>query len=168
MTNKKSLLFKTLHNDYQPMVLQMCIGFMKGDIDLAKDLSQEIYINIWNALDKFKGASSYKTWIYRITVNTCLKHIRDKKDKNKVSVNEIEYLLSNESNTETENLHQSLYKAIGQLAEIDRLIIMMVLDEVEYEEISSVIGLSAVNLRVKIHRIKKNLKKLLENEGRYQ
>jgi RNA polymerase sigma-70 factor (ECF subfamily) len=165
MTNEKNLLFESLHKDYQPMVLQMCLGFMKGDIDLAKDLSQEIYINIWNALDKFKGASSYKTWIYRITVNTCLKYIRDKKDNNKVSVDEIVYRISNESSDQTENSHQSLYNAIGQLGEIDRLIIMMVLDELEYEEISSVIGLSAVNLRVKIHRIKKNLKKILENEG---
>lgn len=63
-----------------------------------------------------------------------------------------------------ESNHESLYWAIGQLKEVDRLIIMMVLDDLEYEEISKVIGISEGNLRVKISRIKKNLKKIMENE----
>ncbi len=163
MLNKKEL-FETIHRDYNSMVLQVCLGFMKGDTDIAKDLSQEVFINAWKALKKFKGDSSYKTWIYRITVNTCLKYIRDKKDKNQISINQEHIQLSNESDQQIESNHHSLYKAIGQLAEVDRLIMMMLLDELEYEEISKVIGISEGNLRVKIHRIKKNLKKILENE----
>lgn len=146
------------------MVMQMCMGFVKGDIDLAKDLSQDIFINTWNSLDKFKGDSGYKTWIYRITVNTCLKYIRDKKDKNRVDIDNIGHNLKDDSQVSLEPLYESLYKAIGQLPEVDRLIIMMVLDELKYDEISNIIGISEVNLRVKIHRIKKNLKKILENE----
>lgn len=63
-----------------------------------------------------------------------------------------------------EHQYQSLYSAIGQLAEIDRLIIMMVLDELKYEEIANIIGISEGNLRVKIHRIKATLKKILSND----
>lgn len=142
----------------------MCRGFVKGDADLAKDLSQDIFINTWNSLDKFKGESGYKTWIYRITVNTCLKYIRDKKDKIKISIDNIDHNLKDDSPVYNESAYESLYKAIGQLEEVDRLIIMMVLDELKYDEISNIIGISEVNLRVKIHRIKKNLKKILENE----
>ena len=54
-------------------------------------------------------------------------------------------------------------RAIGQLENVDRLIIMMVLDELEYEEIARVIGISENNLRVKIHRIKSKLKTLLNH-----
>ncbi|MEQ9378159.1 MAG: RNA polymerase sigma factor [Imperialibacter sp.] len=157
-------LFESLHHDYGSMVLQMCLGFVKGDKDIAKDLSQEVFINTWNALDKFKGASSYKTWIYRTTVNTCLKYIRGRKDKNHVSIDEAGSVRFAETSSMQENASNALYEAIGQLGEIDRLIIMMVLDEVEYEEIADIIGISSTNLRVKIHRIKKNLKKLLKNE----
>lgn len=163
MLNNKGL-FDTLHRDYQPMVLQMCLGFMKGDLDLAKDLSQEVFINTWKALDKFNNNSSHKTWIYRITVNTCLKYIRDKKDKYNIPIDDEHAHMADESVSISGAPHQLLYKAIGQLAEVDRLIMMMILDEVEYSEISNIIGISEGNLRVKIHRIKKNLKILLENE----
>ena len=157
-------LFETIHNDYHSMVFQMCLGFMKGDLDLAKDLSQEVFINVWGALKKFNNASSHKTWIYRITINTCLKYIRDKKDKYQIPINEEHSYLTDESIHYSDTTHQSLYRAIGQLREVDRLIMMMILDELEYEEISKIIGISEGNLRVKISRIKKNLKKIIENE----
>src|ERR1039457_5193712 len=146
------------------MVLHICMGFMKGDIDLAKDLSQEIFINTWRALKKFNSASNHKTWIYRITVNTCLKYIRDKKDKYQIPIDNNHTYLTDESIQSSYTTHQSLYQAIGQLREVDRLIMMMILDELEYEEISKIIGISEGNLRVKISRIKKNLKKIIENE----
>ncbi|MEO6730707.1 MAG: sigma-70 family RNA polymerase sigma factor [Ferruginibacter sp.] len=163
MPNNKDL-FESLHSDYQAMVLQMCLGFMKGDRDLAKDLSQQVFINTWQALNKFNNASSYKTWIYRITVNTCLKYIRDKKDNYQVSIDEEHIHLADVSGQASDKNHLSLYQAIGRLGEVDRLIIMMVLDELDYEEISTIIGISEGTLRVKIHRIKKNLKTILENE----
>ena len=158
-------LFETLHKDYRAMVLQMCLGFMKGDREQAKDLEQQVFINVWQALNKFNSGSSYKTWIYRITVNTCLKFIRDKKDKYQVSIDDGDIHLADESKPASDKAYLPLYRAIGQLTEIDRLIIMMVLDELEYEEISSIIGISEGNLRVKIHRIKKHLKTILENES---
>jgi RNA polymerase sigma factor (sigma-70 family) len=159
MIQSKSI-FETLYNEHRTMVHQMCMGFMKGDRDMANDLSQEIFINIWNALASFKNESSYKTWIYRITVNTCLQQIRKEKNKKRVSIADEFDIAEKVTNTEEDNLR--LYKAVGQLPEVDRLIIMMVLEEVNYDEIAHVIGISETNLRVKIHRIKKRLKELLE------
>lgn len=146
------------------MVLQVCLGFIKGDIDKAKDLSQDIFINVWNYLDKFKGNSNYKTWIYRITVNTCLKSIRENKGKEKLPIQAVDQMPLEAADDIQENDHKALYLAIGQLNEVDRLIIMMVLDEVDYDEIAKIMGIEPGNLRVKIHRIKKNLKKILEHE----
>jgi RNA polymerase sigma-70 factor (ECF subfamily) len=163
MNKHNQTLLTSLYQDYQGMVYQMCLGFVKGDKDLADDLTQEVFINIWNALDKFRGASSYKTWIYRTTVNTCLKFIRDKKNASNVTLEEMKIGIPNEP--EIDRTYQNLYQAIGELHEVDRLIIMMVLDELEYEEISNVMGISEPSLRVKIHRIKKKLKTLLRNEN---
>lgn len=157
--------FESLHNDYHPMVYQMCKGFMKGQDDLAQDLTQETFINIWKSLDKFRGSSSYKTWIYRITVNTCLKFIRSDKAKHQTALSEhLTLPAETQAVTTGESPYQELYQAIGQLSELDRLIIMMVLDELEYPEIAEVMGVSEGNLRVKIHRIKKHLKKILNHD----
>ena len=147
------------------MVHQMCRGFMNGQEDLAKDLTQETFINIWRSLDKFRGASSYKTWIYRITVNTCLKFIRSDQAKHQTSLSDYPTIADEEpTHKAQEKPYQELYQAIGQLGKVDRLIIMMVLDELEYPEIAEVMGMTEGNLRVKIHRIKKNLKKLLHHD----
>ena len=159
MVTQSKSLFESLYREHRPMVYQMCMGFMKGDLDMASDLSQEIFINVWNALGRFKGESSYKTWIYRITVNTCLQQIRKIKAKQNISLNESFDVA--EPITNTQETHLQLYKAIGQLPEVDRLIIIMVLEEAEYDEIAKVMGINETNLRVRIHRIKKRLKELL-------
>lgn len=158
-------LFASLHHQYRSMVMKICLGFMKGDTDLAKDLSQQVFINTWQGFSRFKNGSSHKTWIYRITVNTCLKYIRDKKDRFKIPIDDGHGIIADEPNHHPFDRNQSLHRAIGQLDEVDRLIIMMILDELEYSEISGIIGISEGNLRVKIHRIKKQLKKILENES---
>ncbi|WAC01392.1 RNA polymerase sigma factor [Lacinutrix neustonica] len=100
MNNNKNEPFETIYRQHHPMVLQMCLGFVKGDKDTANDLSQEIFISVWNNLDKFRGASSYKTWIYRITVITCLQYV--KKDKKEKTVTTLD-LENNAATTETEN-----------------------------------------------------------------
>jgi len=158
--------FQTLHNSYHGMVLTLCRGFMKGDSDLAADLAQDVFINVWNALPGYRAEASYKTWIYRITVNTCLLQIR--KDKKKTNVPLETAVLPTESDTsyKQEEAEQMLYRAIGKLEEVERLMIMMVLDEVEYEEIASIMGITENNLRVKIHRIKTRLKTLMGDERR--
>jgi RNA polymerase sigma factor (sigma-70 family) len=153
--------FDELHKKYHPMVMQLCLGFVKGEIDQAKDLSQEIFINVWNALEKFEGKSSYKTWIYRITVNTCLLHIRKYKKAINIPLEKVSEELQN--STEIDKNYASLYQAIGKLNEIDRLTIMLVLDELSYDEIAEIMGINPTNLRVKIHRIKKKLKELLKD-----
>jgi RNA polymerase sigma-70 factor (ECF subfamily) len=164
MNDSRKQLFDSLHQQYQAMVLQMCLGFMQGDRDLASDLSQDVFINIWNGIHSYRGDASHKTWIYRITVNTCLQYIRKEKNKKRVPVADIDNQPENPDIQMAEAEYNNLYRAIGQLNEVDRLIIMMVLDELEYEEITKVVGINQVNLRVKIHRIKQKLKKILENE----
>ncbi|GAA5030360.1 DNA-directed RNA polymerase sigma-70 factor [Marivirga lumbricoides] len=159
--NELSDIFDKIYPQYHPMVRQICLGYMKGDEEQANDLTQEVFINVWNALPNFQGKSSYKTWVYRITVNTSLNYLRKYK---KTEHSSLDNLPSEEQNTDEPGNYSSLIAAIGQLQEIDRLIIMMVLDELEYDEIGEIMGISSVNLRVKIHRIKARLKKILENE----
>ena len=91
-----------------------------------------------------------------------------RKDKKKVNVFPDAVTQAIESDTEVKQIEteQILYRAIGKLDEVDRLMMMMVLEEVAYEEIAGIMGTTENNLRVKIHRIKTKLKTLIENERR--
>ncbi|MFY0628804.1 MAG: RNA polymerase sigma factor [Flavobacteriaceae bacterium] len=164
MNKNTTSQFESIHQQYFPMVLQMCLGFTQGDYDKASDLSQEVFIKVWQHLDSFKGLSSYKTWIYRITVNTCLQLIRKEKKNKTLPIDNNHHLLVEESKNDHTEASNQLYKAIGQLNELDRLVIMMVLEGQHYDDISDVLGIEPTNVRVKIHRIKKRLKKILDHE----
>lgn len=157
--------FTAIYNEYRAMVVQVCMGFVDGDRELASDLMQDIFVNIWNALPGYRGDASYKTWVYRITVNSCLGYIRKNKGIHKVSIENNNEAGLNFADDIEKLSYDPLYKAISRLNEVDRLIIMMVLDEMEYEEISKVTGISNATLRVKIHRIKERLKKIIEQEN---
>lgn len=146
------------------MVLQVCLGFLQGHQPQAQDLMQEVFINTWVALPKFKGEASTKTWIYRITVNTCLSYLRKQNGKRQPKLQPLPEPWAQElADDHTPRTYNQLYQAIGQLEETERLIIMMVLDEMEYAAISEVMGIKEGNLRVKIHRIKQKLKNLLHH-----
>ena len=145
------------------MVLQMCMGYMKGDPELAKDLAQEVFINVWNALHSFRGNSTHKTWIYRITVNTCLLYIRSNNNR-ATPINADSDVPAFETDGHEEEQHVALYKAIGELPKLERLIIMLVLEGVEYEDIEKITGINSINLRVKIHRIKNKMRQLLKQD----
>lgn len=147
------------------MVIQLCMGFVKGDLDLAKDLTQEVFIQVWNNLQSFRQESSPKTWIYRITVNTCLNHLKKQKSQDE----KLGELLRNQETTEEIEFTETdpskmLFEAMGKLSEIDRLVTGLLLEEVPQEEIATILGISEGNLRVKIHRIKLRLKKLIHHE----
>jgi RNA polymerase sigma-70 factor (ECF subfamily) len=162
--NDQRKTFETIYLEHRGLVYQMCMGYVKGDSALARDLSQDIFINIWNAIPGFKGGSSYKTWIYRITVNTCLQHLRTEKRATRVSISEGIVAHIDTSTDPKNELDTKLFDAIGKLPEVERLIIMMVLDDLGYDEIARIIGIEETNLRVRIHRIKKKLKEILSHE----
>ena len=165
MSLTNEAIFHALHTEFRAMVLTICRGYMKGDLEQANDLTQDVFVNVWNALAKFRNEASHKTWIYRITVNTCLLQIRKSKKTTNVPINNALQAADYKESSQTEN-EQLLYHAIGKLDELDRLMIMMVLDELPYDEIAQIIGITENNLRVKIHIAKNKLKNLLEHEQR--
>lgn len=155
--------FETYYSEYQDMVYSLCLGYSRGDQDLTDDLLQETFINCWKALPKFEERSSPKTWIYRICVNTCLLHIRKNKNKQTQGLDSSHTVIAEEPTADKN--YNELYQAIGQLKELDRIIIMLVLDELPYAEIAEITGITEGNLRVKISRAKQQLNKIL-NHGR--
>ncbi|VXB83917.1 RNA polymerase subunit sigma-24 [Flavobacterium sp. 9AF] len=158
MTIDKNKLFESLFSDYKEKIYRLCYSY-SNDNDTAKDLLQESFSKVWTHLDTFQNKSEYSTWIYRIAVNTCLNYLRSTKNKRVEFRDALPEMREEEIDVETQINH--LYIAIKELEEIDRLLISMVLDDISYKEIGTILGISENNVGVKVHRIKKQLKDIL-------
>ena len=154
MENKIDHIIKT----YRSSICKICLGYAPT-LEDAEDLLQESLINIWKGLATFRKEATLKTWVYRITVNTCLLSLRKKRVKtveldpitlNRLSSGHTSPAMHNEQ-------FQKLHRLIQQLSEKDKLIILLYLEEVSQQDIAQIIGLTASNVGVRIHRIKKQL-----------
>jgi len=131
--------------------------------DAHNDLFQEITIQLWKAYPKFRGDSKLSTWMYRIGLNTAITLYR--KSKRRVVTQNFDSVLykieSTEYNDTEEGQLKLMYKAIHHLSDIDKALIFLYLEDKNYHEISETLGISEVNARVKMNRIKTRLKKIL-------
>jgi len=146
----------------QNIVHKVCRIYTNNQ-EAHNDLFQEITIQLWKAYPKFRGDSKLSTWMYRIGLNTAITLFR--KSKRSIKTQDFESVLykiesSDYDDTEEEQL-KLMYKAIHQLSDIDKGIIFLYLEEKNYKEISATLGISEVNARVKMNRIKTRLKKIL-------
>jgi RNA polymerase sigma-70 factor, ECF subfamily len=157
--------FEDIYKNYWNKVFRLCLGY-SNDPAWAKDIAQETFVVVWQQLPKFRSESSVGTWIYRIASNNCLRQMRkDKKKSNTELPAEIEEKVDGENHEKVE----LLYKYIGELAELDRIIISLELEDVRQSEIASIVGISESNVRVRIHRIKEKLsQKICKNEPEFR
>lgn len=156
--------FDQLYKEFSGRIYKLCLSY-SGDKLFADDLHQDTWIAVWHSLPKFRNESKIGTWIYRIAINTCLLGI--KKQRNKADNSEV--ILSKLVHEETYDNSKEisrLYECISKLKESERIIITLVLEEKPYEEIAEITGITENNLRVKIHRIKKELHEIYINHGR--
>jgi RNA polymerase sigma-70 factor (ECF subfamily) len=166
----KESIFKDIIEINKDRVFRICCGYIRNP-DERKDIYQEVLINIWRSLDAFRNESQVSTWLYRITVNTCLGHLRCKNLRNKfidhdISEN-IELIPSEENRENQDELHRAvehMYKCISTLSPVDRTIVSLYLEEVGSKEIAEILGISDGNVRVRLHRIKKMLMELLQEK----
>lgn len=122
------------------------------------DLFQEISIQLWNSIPKFRGESAVATWIYRVALYSAIAWTRREKKHHdgKQPLTESDHTL-----TETGKFKDSrldwLYEQIARLNEIDRSLTLLLLEGFSYKEMAAILGISESNVGVKINRIKKRL-----------
>ena len=121
-------------------------------------------MQVWRTKDNFRGNSEWSTSIYRISLNVCLtiQKKESKKTPQIISLDSVPEVQRNDSSFDQEDSLSDLYKAIKQLSDIDKAIILLYLEEKSYKEIAEIIGTNFSNIGVKIQRIKNKLKKLLK------
>ena len=152
-------------NTYRTSIFKICLGYSKTVQD-AEDLLQETLINIWKGLKSFRNESNIKTWIYRITVNTCLLSLR-KKSLNTTTLDRLsEAAYSTGSDIyPQDDAFLKLHRLINQLPEKDKIVILLYLEELSYHEIAEIIGITANNVGVRINRIKRKISNKFKQNG---
>lgn len=156
--------FVKLITENQGLVHKVCFMYAK-DEDERKDLFQEIALQLWKAFPGFRGEAKITTWFYRIALNTAISSLRKKKRTyDKVSLSQEHLRLPEPESDYPADEIQQLQKATMQLNDLDRAVVMLVLEEVPYEEIAEVVGISQNNVRVRMNRVKEKLRKILTKQ----
>ena len=138
-------------------IYTVCYMFSK-DADEVNDLFQEAVINLWRGFEGYKGKSDVKTWIYRVTLNTCISLDRKKRRAATEPLN-VNINLFEDRDEDTRQIDR-LHKRIGRLGPFDRAIVLLWLENMSYEEIGQVVGISTTSVSTRLYRIKEQLKKM--------
>ena len=166
-----------LLDDFDQKVFATCISFVPNKED-AEDIAQEVFVEVFKSINKFKGNSKLSTWIYRIATNKCLEFIRKKNTKkrfafmqsitgNAIPLDKTNYftemnhpgiLLENKEKSET------LFRAINGLPDSQKVVFTLSkVDGKSYQEICDITEKSLSSVESLMFRAKKNLQVLLED-----
>jgi len=149
--------FARLIRENKGTIYTVCYMFSK-DKEEVDDLFQEALIKLWQGLSTFKGESDLKTWIYKVTLNSCISIDRKKKSRPVQPLMEgINLFDKNDAdNRQTDMLHDR----IQRLQPFDRAIVLLWLENMSYQEIALIVGIDVKNVSVRLHRIKEQLKQM--------
>lgn len=148
--------FMSMIREYEGVIYKVA-SFYTDQENPISDLYQEIVINLWRGFSSFRGDSKYSTWIYRISLNTCISILR--RTKNKPGFVDLSIDIPHLEDSRSENLKE-LYAIINRLEKIERALVLLYLDDKSYKEIAEITGLSESNVATKLHRTKEKMKKM--------
>lgn len=150
--------FEEIIKEYGGIITKICYYF-SDNADDFKDLRQEVMYYIWKGLHNFRREAKISTWIYRICYNTCISFQRKERKINTVSTDSILNFPDDTSSSKLEQF-ETLHSLIRRLSYQERVIILLWLDDLSYEEISSLTGLNRNTVATKLKRIKEKLIKM--------
>ena len=153
---KIELQFTKMVKEYRKTIYTVCYFFSK-DTEEVNDLFQEILINLWKGFPKFRGESDIKTWIWRVSLNTCSNQKRKKDSRVQTVPLSMDIDLYNDDDQHSRQI-QMLYDRINRLDVFDKAIILLWLENMTYQDIASVVGISTAAVTTRLFRIKEQLK----------
>ena len=165
--NKKERFIKTI-NDHKKIIYKIVNSYCQNR-NYRKDLEQEIIIQLWNSFDNYNEKYKYSTWMYRIALNVAISFYRKEKKqplKNDFYNEDSIFSIDNENDENEAELDYHLnllQKFITNLNELNKALMLLYLEEKNYEEIAEILGITKTNVATKIGRIKVKLKKEFQN-----
>lgn len=154
--------FANIVREHKSTIYTVCYMFSKNQ-DEVDDLFQEVLLNLWRDIEHFKGESKLATWIYRISLNTCISADRKKKKHVTETLSQQADIYAATDEAETRQI-QMLHKRVHRLRPFDRAIVLLWLEGLPYDEIGAITGISAKNVSVRLVRIREELKQMTDEE----
>ena len=141
--------------EHKSTIYTVCYMFSQ-DADEVNDLFQEVLVNLWKGFESFEDRSDIRTWIYRVALNTCISLDRKKRRQATARLS-MDINLFEDRDEDTRQVDM-LHKRIAQLQPFDRAIVLLWLENLPYDEIGQIVGISAKNVGVRLYRIREQLK----------
>ena len=152
--------FEQLVKKHKNTIYTVCFMFSK-DSEEVNDFFQEVLINIWQGLPSFKGQSKMETWIWRISLNTCISCERKKKKNATVPLTmDVDFFEDKDADAQQVRM---LYDRVHRLKPFDRAIVLLWLEGIAYDEIAAIVGITTSNVATRLFRIREQLKQMSNN-----
>lgn len=152
----KQYEFETFVRKHRRIVGKVCYLYAM-DSDDFDDLYQEVLINLWRGFDGFEGRAKVSSWVYRVALNTCISYYRrNRRHTGRLPLTDL--LGAADEDSERGGRLRELYALINRLDALEKAVVMLWLDELPYEEIAAITGLTRNNVASKLHRIKLKLR----------
>lgn len=154
--------FIALIRMYERVIYKVCYLYTSPDVTL-NDLYQEVVLNIWKSFPRFRGDCQASTWIYRIALNTCISFLR--KEKNRPEFVTLTADIDRmDEHDDTQVMLRRMHRMINRLSALDKSLVLLYLEEKNYEEIAEISGLTVTNVATRLNRCKEKLRKMNKEE----
>lgn len=134
------------------------------DDDDRQDALQEMMYQLWRSFPQFSGKSKFSTWMYSVCLNTALTYRRKNNASRAESLSEIHLQIADQSVAENDASTKSLLAAIATLSPLNKAIVLLYLEDMRYDDIAAITGITKSNVSVRLVRIKKELESKLKDK----
>lgn len=164
-SNDKETCFLQQIETHKGILYKIC-GIYQSKKEEQDDLLQEMILQLWRSYDSFRGESKFSTWMYRVAFNTAISYFRKENQYNATSI-EAYGDLPDELHAIKEKEEQLaiFYKAIQQLNKVEKALIFLYMQGQSGDEIAEILGISPVNVRVRMNRTKEKIKYIIKTLG---
>ncbi|GIV14943.1 MAG: RNA polymerase sigma-H factor [Armatimonadota bacterium] len=159
--------FEELYHRYQPYVYNVVNGIVQNADD-ARDVTQDVFLHVYESLSRFRGGSAFSTWLYRVAVNAAITHVRKERRHPQISLDALREFRADidaepEQQATRAETQQAVQQMLAQLPEQQRAVLVLrYFQELSLEEIAEVMNCSVAAVKVRLHRARNSFRRLFE------
>jgi RNA polymerase sigma-70 factor (ECF subfamily) len=159
--------FEELYHRYQPYVYNIVNGIIQNADD-ARDVTQDVFLQVYDSLPAFRGGSAFSTWLYRVAVNAAITHVRKEKRHPHIPLDALcEFRADIDSEPEQQatrmETQQAVQEVLAQLPEQQRAVLVLrYFQEMSLEEMAEMLNCSVAAVKVRLHRARNSFRRLFQ------
>ncbi|GIV20301.1 MAG: RNA polymerase sigma-H factor [Armatimonadota bacterium] len=161
--------FEELYHRYQPYVYNIVKGIVQNADD-ARDVTQDVFLHVYDSLPRFRGGSAFSTWLYRVAVNAAITHVRKQKRHPHIPLDALREFRADidaepEQQAVREETQQTVQQLLAQLPEQQRVaLVLRYFQEMSLEEMAEVMNCSVAAVKVRLHRARNSFRRLFQKQ----